>query len=223
MIQFNMKKNFILLFSTLFIFAMIKGCGPAEEVVEEELEPETEEIEEPEEAEIEEEVDPFEQPEWYSETRPYKSEEGILKAAGSAISSDSTRAARQAAEISESRLVNGTVRIIEHIQEKAAETSGREVDTDAIIEMRYQLEVDDLASIAGKREQEVSYVEQREHYQAFTTHYIGKDELTSFLSDRFREKESIAWIATDYDINEWIAEMLGDEIVPDDEVDAEED
>ncbi len=203
--------------------AMIHGCGPAEEIIEEDPEPETDEVEEPEEAEIEEEVDPYAQPEWYSDIRPYKSEEGYLNAAGSAVSRDSSRAVRQATEISENRLVNGAVILIDHLREKAAETAGREVDTYAIIEMRYQLEADELATIANIQEQEVTYQEEFEHYQAYVVHHIYIDDLTSFLSDKFREKESIAWIANDYDIREWIEEILGEEIVPDDEAEADED
>lgn len=200
-------------------FTLLYSCGPVEETLEDE--PDEEEAEE--ELEIEEdeeEVEILEQPEWYTEIRPYKTEDGYLYTSASAVSSDSSRALRLAEDISVNRMLNGATRVMESLREHIVEDSGRDWDMTSYIELRYQLETEALADISEKTDEKVFFNEEQEHYQAYVRHHIDSDNLVEHISGLLAGKDSLAWITTDYDVSELIAGVLGDELRGDEELEA---
>ncbi len=196
---------------------LFSGCAQIEDLLEDD--PEEEDVEETEIHEDEDEVEMLAQPDWYSDIRPYKVSEGYIKTAASSVSQDSSRAHVQAKEIAHNRLVNGAVRVLEHLRSEISENADDAQDLKEFIEIRYELDAKVLAELAERVEEEVTYKDDPGHYQAYVSYQLDKDQLTDHLTEKISNSE-LAWVLDQHDIAEYITAYVG---TADDEHPAEAD
>lgn len=186
------------------VILLISSCAQLEDM----LGDDDPAVDEAELAEAEEEVAILEQPDWYTNVRPYRLADGYITTAASSVSQDSARAVHQAEEISKNRLVNGTVQVLEHIREQVDVQSDQHRDSAAFIQIRYELDADDLADMAERVEEKVFYVDDPGHYQAYIALRIPKDRISEYII-RLMEQGELDHFARQYDIDELITEVIG--------------
>lgn len=204
-----LKRNILSIsFALLIAGALITGgCAQIENFLEGEPEVEAEEPTE-ELAEDEEEVKLLDQPEWYTDIRPFKVTDGYVHAAGSSVSQDSSRAKLQAEEMAKNRLVNGAVQVLEHLRKEVKENSDSSADLSGFIEIRYQLDKEELAAIAEQADKQVAFIEEPGQYQAYILYRLERDQLTDHLTEKIGSGE-LSWVVNQFDISELIADFVG--------------
>lgn len=166
------------------------------------------EVDEAELAEAEEDVGLLEQPDWYADTRPYRLADGYITTSASSVSQDSARAVHQAEEISKNRLVNGTVQILEHIREQADVQSDQQGDSAAFIQIRYELDAEELAEIAEQVNDEIFYKDDPGHYQAYISIRVPGERLAEYII-QLMEQGDLGHLVNEYDIGDWVTEVTG--------------
>ena len=191
------------------IITIAAGCARFEQIVGDTgAEEETAEGAETEQPETEE-VSELKQPGWYTEIRPYRFDGEQLLTAGSSVSVDSARAARQAREMAGNRLLNGFSRILEDVRETVTDRTDRPVEAEAFVQLRYNLSSEELQNLAGVSKDTTRIDEESGNYQAYVAFAVDRSRVEQYLGQIMQDSE-LYWVADEFNLNELIGIRFDD-------------